>query len=141
MSHAILVVHAFATIALVGLIWTIQLVHYPLMALVGREGFAAYEVAHLRRITPLVGPLMIVELLTAIALCRTGAVDVAAWMPWVGLVLVAVVWLATAFVSVPCHRALAGGFDEAALRRLVDTNWIRTVAWTLRGGLALALFG
>ena len=31
------------------------------------------------------------------------------------------------------------GFDAAVHRRLVRTNWIRTVGWTLRGALAVAM--
>jgi hypothetical protein len=35
------------------------------------------------------------------------------------------------------HARLGQGADEAALRRLVRTNWIRTLAWTARGVLVL----
>jgi hypothetical protein len=35
------------------------------------------------------------------------------------------------------HNALANGFDAQAHARLVDTNWIRTLAWTARGIFAL----
>jgi hypothetical protein len=139
----VLCLHAFATVALVGLIWTIQLVHYPLFAAVGREGFPAYEAAHARRITPLVGTLMLVELLTAALLVVPGLVALPDWMPawiaWAGLGLVGTAWATTAFVSIPCHAILARGFDAAAHRRLVATNWIRTIAWTLRGFLATAM--
>ena len=44
-----------------------------------------------------------------------------------------------ALVQVPLHRRLQGGFDAAAHRRLVRTNWLRTAAWTLRAALALRL--
>ena len=58
---------------------------------------------------------------------------------WAGLALLAVIWLSTALVQVPLHRRLQGGFDAAAHRRLVRTNWLRTAAWTLRAALALRL--
>ena len=38
----LLVIHFAVTWALVGLIWTIQAVHYPLLKDVGHEGFIAY---------------------------------------------------------------------------------------------------
>ncbi len=45
---------------------------------------------------------------------------------------VAVAWLATFTLSVPAHDKLqAGGLDGVVVGRLVATNWIRTVAWTL----------
>jgi hypothetical protein len=42
-------------------------------------------------------------------------------------------------LQVPCHRTLERGFDPAVARRLVATNWIRTVCWSLRLLVALAL--
>ena len=56
-----------------------------------------------------------------------------------GISLVAVIWLSTAFIQVPCHNRLVDGFDEEAHSRLVGSNWIRTVAWTIRGVLSLAM--
>ena len=55
----------------------------------------------------------------------------------VGFALVVVIWIATLLASVPMHERLARGFDAAAHRRLVRTNWIRTAAWTARGALVL----
>jgi hypothetical protein len=36
-------------------------------------------------------------------------------------------------LQVPLHQKLSSGFDAAVHRRLVATNWWRTVGWTLRG--------
>jgi hypothetical protein len=41
-------VHLAATAAMVGLIWFVQVVHYPLFASVGADEFVAYENAHTR---------------------------------------------------------------------------------------------
>jgi ABC-type microcin C transport system permease subunit YejB len=51
--------------------------------------------------------------------------------------LLAIIWASTAFLQVPIHNALTNGFDAQAHARLVDTNWIRTLAWTARGIFAL----
>ena len=64
---------------LAGLIWTIQVVHYPLFSRVGREGFAAYEQAHSGMITPLVGPVMLAELAAAALLVAARPRAVPAW--------------------------------------------------------------
>jgi hypothetical protein len=52
---------------------------------------------------------------------------------WLGLTLLFVVWVTTAFVSVPLHAKLAAGFDPQAHAMLVGTNWVRTLAWSARG--------
>jgi hypothetical protein len=117
---------------LTGLNWTIQLVHYPLFDRVGREGFAAYEGAHARMITPMVGPAMLVEALTAVMLLAARPRFLPAWAAWAGVALVGIVWLSTFLLQVPMHGTLARGFDADAHARLVGTNWIRTAAWSAR---------
>jgi len=126
----LLPVHYAVTWALVGLIWTIQMVHYPLFAQVGPEHFVAYHRRHTREITLVVGPLMLAELATAVLLVLEGNRD-----PWLlaSLPLLALIWISTGFVQIPLHNTLTTGFDAHAHRRLVTTNWWRTAAWSARG--------
>lgn len=133
----LLLIQAAATLALVGLIWTIQLVHYPLLSSVGGASFEQYHDQHTRRMTWLVGPLMPTELLASIWIVLAPPAGVSPTLAWMGLGLVLLIWGITAFVSVPAHQRLAQGFDLEAHTRLVQTNWIRTIAWTARGALAI----
>lgn len=137
---AIPAVHLVATLAMAGLILFVQIVHYPLMARVGREGFREYEAAHTTRTGLVVVPLMVAELVTALWLA--GLPPAAGLRPvaLLGTALVAVIWVSTAVLQVPAHRALSRGWDEAAHRRLVWTNWIRTAAWWARVPVALLLW-
>lgn len=127
-------VHAAATWALVGLIWTVQLVHYPLFAQVGAEAFRSYHARHTRQITWIVAPLMAAELLTAMLLVARGLRE-----PWLlaSLAPLAFNWISTWRVQIPLHDRLAKGFDADVHRRLVATNWWRTTAWSIRGGCLL----
>ena len=121
-----------STWSLVGLIWFVQGVHYPLMRQVGDTGFKEYESLHMSRTTWIVAPLMLTELGTNLLLFwRPGIFD--AGLLAVGLLLIAVIWLSTYFLQVPQHQRLSKGFNALAHRRLVMTNWIRTFAWTARG--------
>lgn len=144
MPRAILLAHAAATLYMVGVIWTVQLVHYPLFDGVGPEAFTHYQQRHTRRMTGVVLPAMLIELATAIALVfpavRGGgplSSRIPGWMAWLGLALVGLVWLVTFTLSVPQHMRLAGAFDIGAHRALVNTNWLRAAGWTLRGGLVV----
>jgi hypothetical protein len=135
----LLLTHAAATLVMVGVIWFVQIVHYPLFDRVGRAGFPIYAVDHQQRTLVVVGPTMLVELLTSLLLLiRHWAGPEAPWL-WVGAGLLGVIWLSTAFLQVPRHCELAAGFDEEAHRLLVLTNWLRTGAWSSRGMLALFL--
>lgn len=137
--RAAFLVQLATTLPLVGLIWFVQVVAYPLFARAGATDFAAYHAAHSRLVTLVVGPLMLGELLAAAAWVIAPSDDLPRWVAWAGLALVATAWLVTALSSVPQHEVLAGGFDARAHERLVATNWLRTVAWTARGALLLWL--
>ncbi len=145
MFNTILLANAAATLYMVGLIWMVQIVHYPLFDGVGAEAFTDYEARHTRRMTPIVLPPMVIELVSAILLvvmlpaARASGVAVPMWMAWAGLGLVLLLWGVTFALSVPQHAKLAHGFDLRAYRLLVDTNWLRTTAWTLRGGLVVGM--
>ncbi len=126
----LLTLHTAVTWALVGLIWTIQAVHYPLFAQVGPETFKAYHHRHTTQITWVVAPLMLTELATAAWLVIAGNHDARLLA---SLPLLAFNWLSTWRVQIPLHDKLAAGFDAATHQRLVASNWWRTAAWTLRG--------
>lgn len=127
-DHWILLVHAAVAWSLTGLIWTVQVAHYPSFADVGAEHFRSFHASYTRRIGLVVGPSMLVELACALWLVAAPPVGVEASLAWLGLALVVVTWASTAFLQVPAHRVLAAGFDATAHRRLVATNWIRTIA-------------
>ena len=134
-AAGLLIAHAACTWAMTGLIWLVQVVHYPLFALVGASAFPGYHAAHTRLVALVVAPLMIVEAGAAVWIVVSRVDD--AWVAWTGLTLVAVVWLATFGLAVPRHDALMrDGYDLAVIESLVATNWVRTVAWTLRAAVA-----
>jgi hypothetical protein len=132
-----LLLQAFATFAMTGLIWFVQVVHYPLFGVVGSNGYAAYQEEHMRLTTRVVAPLMALEAATALWLVLDRPRFVSPTQAWTGLILLAVIWSSTAWLSVPRHEALLRGFDASAHAALVSTNWIRTAAWTGRSILLL----
>ena len=133
----ILLINVAATLFMVGLIWCVQIVHYPLFAEVGKDGFAAYEAAQSRLITAVVGPPMLLEAATTglMLFFRSPVIRLSEALS--GAALLAVIWLSTMFLQVPQHTVLSSGFDATAHQFLVSSNWLRTVAWSLRGALVL----
>jgi hypothetical protein len=133
----VLLVNLAATLFMVGIIWFVQVVHYPLFARVGSRGFILYSKAHSRLTTYVVGPPMLVEASTTLLLVfrRPEGIPLAATL--IGLALVAVVWLSTGLLQVPRHTTLGSGFDQTTWSGLVLSNWVRTVAWSARGVLVL----
>lgn len=118
-----------------GVIWFVQIVHYPLFANVASERFAEYEQRHANRTGYVVGPMMCFELPVSAGLVylRFDGMAVSA------LALVVVIWISTFAIQVPCHNRLAKGYEAQVQQRLVRTNWIRTSCWTARSVLLLVL--
>ena len=137
--YTILLTQFATTWFMVGLIWLIQVVHYPLFANVGEEHFQLYSERHQFLITFIVGPVMVAELITAIVLATYPPTpEVGMWLR-LGLGLLVVIWVATAAVQVPQHGRLNQGFDLQTIQSLVAGNWVRTIAWTLRGAILLVV--
>jgi hypothetical protein len=128
--------HLATTWFLVGLIWFVQVAHYPLFAQVGRDRFVAYERAYTPRVTRVVLPAMLLEVLLAAWLGWLAPPELRGWA-LLGLLALAVVWASTFLLQVPCHRVLAERPDPDTMQRLVRGNWLRTAAWTGRGAIAL----
>lgn len=126
-----------STLFMIGLIWMVQVVHYPLFNDVGAENYISYQQRHQSNITLIVGPMMLIELVTAFMLVwyRLDGIDMT--FVYVGIGLVVLIWLSTALIQVPCHEKLVKGFDPSSYRWLVHSNWIRTIAWTARGALVV----
>ncbi len=134
------IAHAAATWFMVGLIWFVQVVHYPLMGEVPAEAQSAYAKAHQRRTTWIVGPVMLIESGSALLLIWASHRESSdTLMPWIGFALLILIWISTFAIQVPLHERLASGLDRAVWHRLVATNWLRTIAWTGRGIIALLL--
>lgn len=131
--------HAVSTLVLVGLIWTIQVVHYPLFPAAAGPGFPAFEAAHSSRITAVIALPWAVQGLTTVLLLAAPPAGVPRSLVWLVALLAAVPVAVTVVWSVPAHGVLATGFDAAAHASLVATNWLRTAAWTLGGVAAVAL--
>ncbi len=139
MISTVLLVQLFSTLAMVGIIWFVQLVHYPLFSEVSVSRFSAYEAAHTRRTTLVVAPLMVAEAATAFLLALLAPPAINATAAYWGAALVAVLWLSTFAAQVPAHTRLSSGFDAGVHRYLVWSNWLRTALWTVRGVLVCSM--
>lgn len=128
----VLVLSTVAAWGMVGVIWLIQIVHYPLLAKFSNAVPTEAATYHARRITPVVGPFMAIEGVTALALMAAPPAGVDWPLMWLAAALLGVALVSTVVFSVPQHAALAQGHDDAAARQLIRTNWYRTIAWTAR---------
>ena len=141
MLDTLLDIQLVSTLFMCGLIWFVQVVHYPLMSQVGLERFSDYERHHQSRTTLVVAIPMLAEAFAAGALLWMRPEQIPLELNLVGAGLVAIIWVSTIIWQMPAHHSLAGGFDAKVHRKLVLTNWVRTVAWTLRAGICCWMGG
>lgn len=131
----VLTIHLVSTFFMVGLIWYVQVVHYPLFAYVSSCRSISFESEHIRRTSMVVIPVMLVELLSAVMLFVFQTSLAAS-----GLILLIGVWVSTMTLQAPCHARLQNSFDPEIVRRLIKSNWIRTVMWSGRAVIAFMMF-
>lgn len=123
---------------LTGLIWYVQVVHYPIFLKVPAESFKAFHLQHTHTTSLVVAIPMVAELiLSALMLMQQYPGNIPA-TPYAAFACVIVIWLVTFFISVPIHNQLEiSGYNPALIQQLITTNWLRTLAWTLRTGILI----
>jgi hypothetical protein len=123
-----------------GLIWFVQLVHYPMMARFDRQLFLQIQLEHQTRTSRAVLLPMLGSLLASVVIVFVRPES----LSWAWIIcnsVLTLVWCcSTAFWQIPLHDRLAkNGYDKATHLQLVHGNWLRTVAWTLQFALNLGM--
>ena len=114
---------------LTGVIWTIQIVHYPSFHYIDKMSFTNFHHFHERRISIIVMPLMLIELTTSTALYINNMSSIVFAL---NFLIVVLIWCSTFFIQVPIHSILSQKKDKKLIEKLVNTNWIRTFLWSMR---------
>ena len=112
---------------MVGLIWLIQLVSYPLFSYVNVGDFQKYHSRHVKKITPIVALAMTLEASIALILLIFTPSDSVGLLV-VNTLLVCLIWVSTAFIQIPYHQRLEFPKNQILYtEKLIKTNWIRTI--------------
>ena len=125
-----LILHLIATSVMVGVIWIIQLVHYPSFHFVELKQYTAFQRFHMSRISFVVIPAMLTEIFTLILIVIS--MDQIDSLVLASAILLIFIWLMTAVFFSGVHQKLTLGYDQTVVDKLVKLNWGRTLFWTLR---------
>jgi len=124
--------------ALCTLIWLVQIVIYPGLLYYSEPDVKKWHRTYTGRITFIVMPLMLGQLLVYLAF----AYYYPNFYSIAGLGMVLLVWAITFFISVPLHTKIDESVDSTIVRKkLVYTNWSRTLVWTLVLLLSILYYG
>lgn len=133
------VAHLVLVCTYAGFQWTVQVVVYPQFARVPVDRFAAYELAHQRRVSWLVVPLFGGLVLTTAGLVTLRPDGVPPAVAAGAAALLAALLGVTGLLAVPLHRKLSTGWDDAAFRRLLRVDALRVLVATANVGVGIAL--
>ncbi|REL24585.1 hypothetical protein DYD21_18540 [Rhodohalobacter sp. SW132] len=123
-------IHLVATAFMTGLIWVIQLLHYPLFDHIEKSDFTRQMDLHRLRISFIVIPVMLAELFTGLYLLFT--VFSGNFLFMINILLIGLIWLSTFLLQMPIHLKLAESHSSGRVKKLVQSNWVRTALWTIR---------
>ena len=121
-------VHFLSKSLMVGIIWVIQLLHYPAFNFIKESDYVEFQHFHMQRISFIVVPVMILELFSAFMLVyylRSNLLILC-------LIILLFIWLITFVFFTKLHQSLLDGYDKTIVDKLVKINWSRTILWSLR---------
>ena len=129
-NNFVLLGHLIFTSIMTGVIWVIQIVHYPSFHFIEKELYTAFQKFHMNKISIIVIPIMLAEIITGMMLF----LDKSSKSPFliISFVILVLIWLITGVFFSKAHNELMTGYQELVVNQLVVMNWIRTLLWTLR---------
>jgi hypothetical protein len=131
----LLKVNFISTSVMVGVIWVIQLLHYPSFHFISEKKYIEFQHFHMQRISFIVIPAMLIELASALSL----AFFFRSTLTIILLALLLVIWGITFIFFTNIHQKLTNGYDYSIVDRLVQINWYRTALWSLRFIILLSI--
>jgi hypothetical protein len=131
---SLLLVNVAATLFLAGIMWSLQMVQFPLMLSAQSAEFIGYVRAQRTRNTILMTLPMLVEVITGVWLLTT---PIPSRHLTTAMVFLAIAWIVTFGSIVPLHARIMRGYDAKAIQTLIRVNWIRTICWSARGALMI----
>ena len=128
-------INFISTSVMSGVIWVIQLLHYPSFHFINEKKYVEFQHFHMERISFIVIPVMIIELTSALLL-------VYFFRSSLTIILLAFllgIWGITFIFFTNIHQKLTNGYDYSIVDRLVQINWYRTALWSLRFIILLSI--
>ena len=138
-EFTLLIINSAAALFMTGVIWFVQIVHYPLFIFADKEKFPEFSKTHSNNAGYIVIFPMLTELATSVMLLFFYTSSALYKFYITAFILLLIIWLSTFLIQVPMHRGLASGYNKNRIKLLVKYNWIRTVGWSLRTILLIYL--
>lgn len=131
-DSSVFILHLVSTSIMVGVIWIIQLVHYPTFLFIDKQKYMKFQEFHMSRVSYIVMPTMIAELFSGIYILFYNNVLMVNTFFLLASFSLLLNWVITALVFVKIHNGLLIKYEKNIILLLVKLNWLRTILWSLR---------
>jgi len=120
---------------LVGIILITQFVNYPLFKKID-QNFEIIHKEYTKKMGYLVAPIMVLEAITVSSMYiyypKSNVLILI-------ICLTIIIWLSTFLIQVPIHKKVSFKKDSKKIKRLISTNYIRTISWCSKLYLSMLL--
>ena len=130
----LIIFHAIVTFILTGLIWVIQLVHYPMFQFLDLKNYSKAMQFHQQRISLIVMPLMLFELISGVYLAHAQWATLSGFHA-INIAFLLIIWVHTFGLMVPFHQTMSIQLNTSLLQKTLQHHWIRTLAWSAKSVL------
>ena len=131
-DYYLFVIHLVSTSFMVGVIWIVQLVHYPTFLFIDEQKSYDFQKFHMSRISYIVMPAMTTELFSGIYIFIYSNMAIDSNLFLLALTILIINWIITALVFVKMHNKLLINYKIEIISLLVKWNWLRTLLWSVR---------
>ena len=131
-DYYLFVIHLVSTSFMVGVIWIVQLVHYPTFLFIDEQKSYDFQKFHMSRISYIVMPAMTTELFSGIYIYIYSNMAIDSNLFLLALTILIINWIITALVFVKMHNKLLINYKIEIISLLVKWNWLRTLLWSVR---------
>ena len=131
-DYYLFMIHLVSTSFMVGVIWIVQLVHYPTFLFIDEQKSNDFQKFHMSRISYIVMPAMTTELFSGIYIYIYSNMAIDSNLFLLALTILIINWIITALVFVKMHNKLLINYKIEIISLLVKWNWLRTLLWSVR---------
>ena len=125
MEQFIFQTNLFSNIYLIAISIMVQFIIYPSFKNYSESTFKSFHSAYTKKMLFIVGPIMILELLSTLYL----VIKKTFFFP---TSIVTLIWLITFFLIVPVHQSLNSSFNIRSHKKLLRLNFLRSTFWVLK---------
>jgi hypothetical protein len=123
-------IHFLSTAIMVGVIWVIQLIHYPSFHFIKKSKYSKFQQFHMNRISIIVIPTMIIEIISGLLIFWSVFHSNIFFIS--SLFILISIWGITFIFFTKMHQGLVFGYNQEIVNKLILINWSRTLLWSLR---------